>query len=223
MTEFETLQDVLHARHSCRAFLPDALPRATVEKIVTAAGRAPSWCNAQPWQVIVTAGAETERLRNGLMDEVQTASHSPDIPFPARYSGPYQDRRRTCGWQLYDAVGVTKGDRDASRAQMMENFRFFGAPHIALITSDQELGQYGLVDCGGFITAFTLAAQALGIATIPQAAVASYTPYLRRFFDLPEDRVIVCSIAFGLSDTQHPANSFRTGRAPLGEVLCWRE
>ncbi len=222
MNAFDTLSSILHARHSCRAFLPEPVPDAVVERIVAAAQRVPSWCNAQPWQVIVTGAGETERLRQGLLAEVQTAGQQPDIPFPARYDGVYRDRRRTCGWQLYDAAGVTKGDRAASAAQMMENFRFFGAPHVALITSAADLGQYGLIDCGGFITAFTLAAQALGVATIPQAAIASYAPFIRRFFDLPQDRLILCGIAFGRADTAHPANAFRTERAPLDQVIDWR-
>ena len=223
MSEYETLTAILHDRHSCRAFRPDPVPRAEIEKIVAAAQRVPSWCNAQPWQVAITAAGETERLRAALLAEIEKTPAAPDIPFPARYSGPYQDRRRTTGWQLYEAVGVEKGDRAASALQMRENFRFFGAPHIALLTTESELGPYGLIDCGGFITAFALAAQALGVATIAQAAVAAYAPFLHTWFGLPENRQILCSIAFGYSDTQHPANGFRTARAALEDVIDWRD
>lgn len=106
---------------------------------------------------------------------------------------------------------------------MMQNFSLFGAPHCAIVSSPAELGAYGAMDCGGFVTAFTLAAQALGVATIPQAAIASYSPFLRRYFQIPEDRLILCAISFGYSDTEHPANSFRTDRAALPEIVDWRE
>ena len=56
--------------------------------------------------------------------------------------------------------------------QALENFNFFGAPHVAIITTDEALGVYGAVDCGGYVTSFMLAAQALGVATVPQAALA---------------------------------------------------
>ncbi|MGB8623446.1 MAG: nitroreductase, partial [Paracoccaceae bacterium] len=194
-----------------------------VERIVTAACRAPSWCNVQPWQVIVTGGDATDRLRAALSKEARSAASRPDMPFPEGYSGVFRDRRRTCGWQLYDAVGVEKGDRAASAAQSMENFRFFGAPHVAVLTSEAELGAYGALDCGGFVMAFLLAAQALGVATIPQAAVAAFAPFLRRYFDIPENRLILCAISFGIEDTEHPANSFRTERAALPEIIDWRE
>ena len=105
---------------------------------------------------------------------------------------------------------------------MLENFRFFGAPHVAALTSEAELGPYGLVDCGGFLTALTLAAAERGVATIPQAALASYAPFLHRFFDLPGSRTVVCAISMGRADDSHPANSFRTTRAGLSETQRWQ-
>ena len=53
-SEIEGLEHLLAARYSCRAFRPDPVPAEMIARIVTAAGRAPSWCNAQPWQVVVT-------------------------------------------------------------------------------------------------------------------------------------------------------------------------
>ena len=132
-------------------------------------------------------------------------------------------RRSECGWQLYDAVGVEKGDRVASEQQTMENYRFFGAPHVAFVTSPAALGAYGILDCGAFVTGFMLAAQALGLASIAQAALAGHASLVRDALKVPEDRQILCGISFGYSDTAHPANSFRTTRAAVDEVMDWRE
>lgn len=219
---YQALSDLLTSRHSCRAYLPDEVPRDVIEQILHAAQRVPSWCNAQPWQVHVTGKGETDQLRDALYEHAQSGGHAPDVPFPAAYSDQHKDRRRACGWQLYEAVGVEKGDRAGSARQMMENFRFFGAPHMALITAPRELGEYAYLDCGGFITGFTLAAQALGLGTIPQAAVASFAPFLRDWFDVAEDRVILVGIAFGYPDDKNPANRFRTDRAALDEWVNWR-
>jgi len=210
------------ARHSCRAFRPDPVARGVIEQIISTAQRVPSWCNAQPWEVTVTSGAETDRLRTALLDEVATGAPKPDMDFPAAYTGPYQERRRTCGWQLYDAVGVEKGDRSGSARQMMQNFSLFGAPHCAILSSPADLGAYGAMDSGGFVTGFCLAAQAQGVASIAQAAVASYAPFLHRHFDIADDRLILCAISFGYEDTDHPANSFRTNRAELDAFVDWR-
>ena len=161
------------------------------------------------------AAALTEAAKQGLQ--------APEIPFPESYSGKYKHRRSTCGWQLYEAVGVTKGDRAASRQQMLENYRFFNAPQVAILTIPKELGAYAALDAGAFITAFTLAAQALGIATIAQAAIAGMAPILREKLQIEADRDILCAVSFGYEDKHHPANAFRTKRAGVHEVLRWHK
>ena len=217
-----TLQALLDQRYSCRGFQPQEVPRTTIERILQLAQRTASWCNAQPWQVVVTRGAATERLRNALL-AAQTQPPQPDFPWPREYHGVYQARRRECGLALYDAVGVAKGDREASARQALENFRFFGAPHVAIVTSDEALGVYGAVDCGAFVSNFMLAAISLGVATVPQAALASRADVLRAQLGLAADRRVVCGISFGFADDTHPANGFRTTRAGLDEVLTWVE
>lgn len=216
------LDDLFGQRFSCRGFRPDPVPRETITQIVDAARKMPSWCNAQPWQLTITSGDETASLRDALVARAEAGGHHPDLPFPSGYSGVYQDRRRTTGWQLYEAVGVEKGDRVGSAKQMMENFRLFGAPHCAIVSSPAELGAYGAMDSGGFVAAFTVAAQAAGVASIPQAAVASFAPFLHEHFDIPQDRLILCAISFGYADPDHPANGFRTQRAEVADVIDWR-
>lgn len=219
------LDHLMSQRYSCRAFLAQEVPQDTITNIVRTARKVPSWCNAQPWQLTITRGAETDKFRKALSDAamgmVKGAAGS-DLPFPASYSGVYKDRRKDCGWALYEAVGVEKGDRVGSARQMMRNFDLFGAPHVAIVTSPVELGPYGGVDCGGFITGFTLAAQAAGVATIAQAALAGYSPFIRDYFGMAEDRQIICGISFGYADTDHPANGFRTTRADPKDIIDWK-
>ena len=80
----------------------------------------------------------------------------------------------------------------------------------------------GAMDTGGFVTAFMLAATALGVGSIAQASVAAYAPFIRAHFALPETRHMLCAISFGWPDPDHPANGFRTTRAALSEVLDLR-
>lgn len=217
------LETLLDSRHSCRAFRPEPVPREVIDRILALAQRTASWCNAQPWRVHLVTGEATQRFREGL--KAWRASHdaAPDFAFPARYEGVYQERRRACGLQLYDAVGVARGDRVASQAQAVRNFELFDAPQAAFITTEQDLGVYGAVDCGAYVSSFMLAAQSLGVATIAQAALANHPGYVREFFGLPETRRVVCAISFGYKDESHPANAFRTARAPTGDVAQWLE
>ena len=223
-TEAAALQRLLERRHSCRGFLPDPVPRATVERIAALAQRTASWCNAQPWQVTVTSGQATERFREAMLAAAAAQRPvAPDFPWPAAYPGVYGERRRTCGFALYESVGIARGDRAASARQALENFRLFGAPHVAIVTTDETLGVYGAVDCGAYVGNFMLAAQAFGVATVAQAALASWPDLVRDLLGLGAERRVVCGISFGYEDPDHPANGFRTDRAPLGEVVQWRE
>ena len=222
MTEFDRFAGLLRARHSCRGFRPDPVPQSEIAEVLAAAQQVPSWCNSQPWQVIACGAGETAALRDALYAHAQTAPHASDIAFPARYEGAYQDRRRACGWQLYDAVGVERGDRAGSARQMMENFRLFGAPAFLLITTPKALGAYGVLDCGAFVTAVLLGLQARGLGGIAMASVAGFAPFLRDRYGVTEDRDILCGIALGYPDPDHPANGFRTDRAGLAEVVDWR-
>lgn len=215
------LEDWLLARHSCRAFLPQPVPRATIERILTLAQRTASWCNCQPWQVAITEGDATRRLRDALERRAQIPGFTPDFPFPREYQGEYLARRRESGFQLYGAVGVPRGDREAYRRQEMRNFAFFDAPHVAIITTDEALGEYGAMDCGGYVANFLLAAQANGVATVAQASLAMYPEVLREVLGIGPGRRVVCGISFGFEDTTHPANSYRTRRADLSEAVQW--
>ncbi|KAF1068516.1 MAG: Nitrobenzene nitroreductase [Variovorax sp.] len=68
-----------------------------------------------------------------------------------------------------------------------------------------------------------LAARSRGVASIAQAALASRAKFLHRWFDIPDDRQVVCGISFGYEDTAHPANGFRTSRATVGDAARWVE
>ena len=220
----DTLSALMQARYSCRAYDPQPIADSVIEEIVRTARHTPSWCNAQPWQLEITKGAGTEAFREALYAHATSGSApAPDLPWPSGYPGVYGERRRECGWQLYEAVGIEKGDRAASSKQMLENYRLFGAPHVAIVHSPEALGAYGAMDCGGFVTAFCLAAQAQGIATIPQAAIAAYAPFVRDWFGIGEDRLILCAISFGRPDPDHKANSFRTTRATPDALIRWKE
>ncbi len=224
MTEStDTLSRLLSQRHSCRSFLPTPLPAAIIEQIVALAQRTASWCNAQPWQVVITRGQATERFREAMLAPVQADEPGPDFTWPIEYQGVYQERRRECGLALYDSVGIARGDREGSAKQGRENMRLFNAPHVAIITSPQALSTYGAVDCGAYVANFMLAATSLGVACIAQAALAARPQRVRDCLGLPPERKVVCGISFGLADTTHPANAFRTTRAASSAAVTLLE
>ena len=213
------LERILDDRFSCRGFTSEPVPEDTIERILQMAQRTASWCNSQAWQVELVTGEATAAFGKALTDHVVSSPMKSDLPAPERYDGVYGDRRRASGFGLYSALGIERSDHDARTRQMLENYRFFGAPHVAIITSDAGLGTYGAVDCGAYVSTFLAAASSLGVATCAQAALALYSDGVREHLNIPEDRLIVCGIAFGYADAEHPANAFRTERADLSDVV----
>jgi len=120
---------------------------------------------------------------------------------------------------LYSTLGIERGDRVASAQQALENFRFFGAPHLILVTTHATLGARGMLDCGGYVTNLMLAAQALGIATVPQASIAYRADVLREQLHIAEDDLIVCGVSLGWPDKDHIVNSYRMSRAAIEDVV----
>ncbi len=177
------MEELLRERYSCRAFRPEPVPRPIIERILTAAQRTASWCNSQPWQLVIASGAARERFRAAIYAAASFgAPDDGDFSFPREYRGVYLERRRESGFQLYNTLGIPRGDKAAYARQALENFNFFGAPHVAIIHTDEALGIDGAIDCGAYVGNFLLAAQALGLGTVPQAALAHHSGLIRRHF-----------------------------------------
>jgi nitroreductase len=218
------LEELLNERYSVRAFLPKEVDRSTIEHVLRTAQRTASWCNSQPWEVVIASGEAKERFRKEIYAEAASgAKDDHDFTPPREYVGVYLERRRESGFQLYNTLGIARGDKMAYAKQALENYNFFGAPHVAIIHTDEALGTYGAIDCGGYVTSFMLAAQALGVATVPQAALAFHSDVVRQHFGLGDDRRVVCGISFGYPDRAHKANSYRTTRAALEETVRFVE
>ena len=183
------LEELLNERYSVRAFLPKEVDRATIEHVLTTAQRTASWCNSQPWQVIIACGEAKERFRQLIYKEASGGlGDDYDFTPPREYVGVYLDRRRESGFQLYNTLGI-----------------------------------YGAIDCGAYVSIFMLAAQARGLGTIPQAALARHSGLIRRHFNLAEDRRVVCGISFGYADVAHKVNSYRTSRASVADTVTFVE
>jgi nitroreductase len=222
IVSIEILEGLLAERFSCRAFRPEQVARATIERILAAAQKTASWCNSQPWRLEIASGPATKKFRDVIYAAASSGRpNTGDFPFPREYRGVYLERRRESGFQLYNALGIQRGDKMAYAKQALENFNFFGAPHVAIVHTDEALGVYGAIDCGGYVTSFMLAAQALGIATVPQAALAFHSEVVRRHFGLADDRRVVCGISFGYPDGEHKANSYRTTRAAIADTVTF--
>lgn len=216
---FKNLKATLTDRYSCRGYLNKEVEKKDIEEAILAASRVPTWCNAQPWEVLVTRGEATCKFAEVLTKAASEEEMKPDFAWPEQYTGVYSERRRVCGYQLYEALGIDRQNYVKRKEQMMENFRFFGAPHVAIITTDADLGPYGSMDTGGFIAMLSVVLRSKGIASVVQASVTGYANVIRKHFNIPSHRLVQTAISFGYENSDHPTNSFRTDRATINDVM----
>ncbi len=201
-----------------RGFLAKSVPAETLQALFETAQRTPSWCNIQPWRVWVTSGVTTQKLAETMLAACDANPQGESqIPFPPSYPEPYGTHRRECGKALYAAMGVAREDIDGRKRAFRANYNAFGAPHIVMIAYDPHFGVYGALDVGCYLQSLMLAAQELGLATCPQAALASYPRAARSVLAIPESLTLLCGMALGYEDEKVPANACRTARAPLSD------
>ena len=221
-----TYDEVVKGRRSIRGFIDKPVPRATIERILAVASRAPSGTNIQPWKVHVVTGSAKERLSGEIISAYFSEAPHPKPEYqyyPSEWREPYLRRRRKIGWDLYSLLGIEKGDRAASRRQHARNFEFFGAPVGLIFTIDRDLPIGPWLDLGMFMQNIMIAARGRGLDTCPQAAFAWFHEIIRRQLRIPDIELVVCGMALGHADPNEPANRLVTEREPIAVFATFHE
>ena len=209
-------------RRAVRAFLPTPVPRATIERILEVASRAPSGSNTQPWHVYVLTGEAKSVLSRKLLaahdDPAERAKHTEEYAYyPLAWRSPYVDRRRKLGWDMYGLLGIGKGDRQRMHAQQGRNYLFFDAPVGLIFTIDRDMEQGGWLDYGTFLQNVMVAARARGLDTCPQQSFTVFHRIIEEHLQMPDYEMVVCGMSLGWADPDAPVNRLVTERVPVAE------
>ena len=135
--------------------------------------------------------------------------------YPVEWIEPYTSRRRACGFQLYDILGIDKGDKERRIGQWAANYRAFDAPVMLLFFIDQILEKGSYIDYGMFMQSIMLAAVERGLSTCPQAALGEYPDIVKEELGLSGDIRLLGGMALGYEDEDALVNSYRTPREPV--------
>ncbi len=216
------VDDAITSRRSVRAFLPDPVPRATIEHILRIAARAPSGTNIQPWKVWVATGAVRRRLSIALHHarDTEPEAHVQEYKYyPTQWREPYLGRRRKIGWDLYGLLGIARGEKDKMYRQHGRNFDFFDAPAGLIFTIDRDLEIGSWLDFGMFLQNVMVAARGRDLDTCPQAAFAPYHKVFRQELGIPEDQIVICGMSLGREDKAAIENQLTTERMDLDDFV----
>lgn len=215
----QTLERIVNARRSVRAFKPDPLPQDLIERVFTLARRAPSNCNAQPWITHVVSGDALVRLRALLLEDALGPTTTSDVPITSNYIDQYRERRIGSAVALFQATGVGRNDAAARQHSYLRNFQFFDAPHVAFFFMWDGFGMREAADIGAYAQTLMLGLTAEGLGSCAQGSISHYAATVKRELGIDEKLVCLFGLSFGYPDEDHPSTHALTDRAPLSEVV----
>ena len=138
--------DAVASRRAVRAFTDQPVPREVLTRVLTAAARAPSGGNLQPWNTYVLTGASLAELKRRVAARVAAGDPGDEREFemyPSNLKSPYRERRFAAGEQRYAALGIRREDTQIRAKAVAANWSCFGAPAAlfsyinGLITNDK--------------------------------------------------------------------------------------
>ena len=164
----EDFSQFLASRRSTRDFLSRQVPPEIIEQILIDSLTAPSWSNTRPFKVAVASGDIRDRIsteflsrwsvlskimRKGIMNKIRIVYSRYGLPTSNRlivkpYPSELKPRAERVGREMYEILGVVRGDRTARDQQWAKNYSFFGAPLDLFIYVHKSLHIYEASDAG---------------------------------------------------------------------------
>lgn len=225
MTDITVFESIVRNRRATRQFLPTSVAEAQIQSILRDAQHAPSNCNTQPWQVHIVSGKKREELSAAILAAEVSGEFTPDFSFDmAAYSGAYADRAQASGRAHYDLLEIAREDKLRRRNELLKNFDFFGAPHVALLlmpTFGDSVRTAG--DLGMYGQTFLLSLAARGLAGIPQTSLAMFASTIRATLGISEEYKMLFGISFGYGDPDAAVNRLDVGRVDLSESIIFHQ
>jgi F420 biosynthesis protein FbiB-like protein len=202
MTTRTAVLDIIQSRRSLRRYLPDPIPPALINELLTAAIWAPSAHNRQPWRFVILDNASSRislasAMGTRLRHDLEADSVAPEI-IEQDVARSY-DRLSSAPVIIALCLSMEAMDRypDEKRAQ---------AEHLMAVQSVAMAGQNLL-----------LSAHAAGLGACWLCAPLFCPDVVRDTLDLPGDWQPQGLITLG-----YPAQTREKTRHPLEHTVLWR-
>ena len=210
------VSDAVLSRSSISSFLNKPVSDELLKVLLEKSSRAASGGNLQPWKIFVINNSSMK----GFLD-FQEGWTEPEVPayeiYPPKLKEPYRTSRFELGEQMYELLGIGRENKEARIAQVMENFRFFGAPCAFFCFIDRQMGPPQWSDLGMFLQTFMLLAKEAGLDTCAQEAWSMKHDSVSKFVKAEDSDMLFCGMAIGYRDDTATVNSLKSERRPLNE------
>jgi nitroreductase len=208
--------EAVFSRTSIRSFLEDPVSNELLKTLLEKASRAASGGNLQPWKIFIV---NNSAMKDFL--EFQEGWTEHEVPayeiYPPKLKEPYRTSRFELGEQMYELLGIGRENKEARIAQVMENFRFFGAPCAFFCFIDRQMGPPQWSDLGMFLQTFMLLAKEAGLDTCAQEAWSMKHDSVSKFVKAEDSDILFCGMAIGYGDDTAAVNSLKSERRPFNE------
>jgi nitroreductase len=193
--------EAVTSRRAVRGLTDREVPREVMERVLSAAARAPSGSNIQP--------------RGDPWDEPEYEQYPPAL------KSRYRERRSAFGEQRYGALGIPREDVEARRLAASANRDCFGAPTALFCCVDRDPGPAQWSDTCMFLQTVMLLLRDEGLHSYPQMAWAKFRRSVAEILSPPDELTLFCGMSIGYEDVS--IDHARTGRAPLDETVTFVE
>lgn len=205
----------MRQRRSVRAFKDDVVPEETIRQILEDARWAPSWANAQGWDVFVVTGDALDRVKRVSAQQAESGRDpAPDVRMPQRGEWPTHIQER----MTYRRPAP---DEPPAPPQRPGLWNFYGAPAMLFFGFHEQLAvEYACFDLGLLVENVCLAAEDQELGTCIMAMAVRYGDTLHQLIGAQGVR-IVAGVALGVPDWNNELNMVERQRCDFDEMVRW--
>jgi nitroreductase len=205
------VSEAINSRQSIRAFTDQEVSDELIQRLLEKSARAASGGNLQPWKIFIINNETMVNFLKFQEDWTDPETPAYDI-YPENLTEPYKTSRYEVGAEMYSILDIDRDDKEGRFKQMLENFKFFGAPSAFFCFVDRQMGRPQWSDLGMFLQNFMLLAKEVGLDTCPQEAWAIKQESVTAFVKAPDELMLFCGMAIGYKDDEAKINKLRTER-----------
>lgn len=205
-----------------RGFVDRPVSQDILLRVLTAASRAPSGGNLQPWHVYVLSGERLIDLKERISVRVAAGDRGDALEvatYPTPLTNPYRQRLEEFGQRRYGALGVDHDDQVARAQVRAGNWECFGASTALFCYLDRDMPPPQWGDAGMYLQTVMLLLRSEGLHSCPQIAWAEYHRTVAKVIAPPSQRILYCGMSIGYRDSGLPEPSIP--RAPLSDTVTF--
>lgn len=217
--------DAVTSRRSIRQFLDKPVDKAILESVLQTAQRSPSGGNTQPWNAVVVGGDELTRITAAIKAKAATAPMGENMEYaiyPKDLDGRYEEQRRAVGREMFNSIGLERGDSAGRIAQMARNWDSFDAPVQLFTYTRKYMGPPQWSDMGMWLQTVMLLLREAGLDSCSQEIWAMYGTRMRELLGISDDHIFFCGMAIGYRDPDAPINNFDVSRVAIADAIKFR-